>query len=180
LFDAESQEQDGREESWYAWMARSPDLVRVADLRGQFERESQLVERCPYLDAKVVEFVASVPRETRFSGHSDRGLFREAMRGLLPESLRMRSDKARYECMFSEVGSSAYANGALSRLVRMEALGDLRLVDPVAFRAALAKAVADGDGSAWGDAWPALSAEAFLLHEYRSYHDPLVCVGAVN
>jgi asparagine synthase (glutamine-hydrolysing) len=181
LLDAEDFERDEQEESWYAWLARSRDLVRVADLRGQSERKSQLVERCPYLDANVVEFVASIPREARLCGHDDRGLFREAMRGLLPESIRTRSDKAGFESMLNEVGSGAYATGALSRLVRMEALGDLRLVDPAAFQSALAKAVAEGDGFGWGDAWPALCAEAFLLDESVRRGDPSVwSIEAVN
>lgn len=159
------------QESWYCSMARSGQLLRIADLRGQFERKSGLVEHSPYLDAKLIEFVASVPREMRFWGHSERGLFREAMRGLLPESVRMRPDKASLEPMVSEVGSAAHGSGALTSLMNMEALGDLGLVQPVAFRSALTKAIAERDGEAWGYAWPALSAEAFLQHGRGSYRD---------
>ncbi len=164
LEDAEraAGEEQLQEKSWYSWMALSHDLVRVADLRGQCEHESRLAEHCPYLDAKLVEFVAGIPPEMRFHGHRDRGLFREAMRGLLPESLRTRPDKADFEPMLNEVGTAAHSKGALGRLVKMEALGDLGLVDPAAFECAVRRAVAKGDGRVWADVWPALAAEAFM------------------
>jgi asparagine synthase (glutamine-hydrolysing) len=160
------------DESWYSEIARSPELARDMDHSGQCEQAGQLSERWPYLDAKLVEFVASVPDEARFHGHDDRGLFREAMRGLLPESVRTRPDKARFEPMLNEVASALHASGAVSRFARMEALGDLGLVNPPAFRSALSKAYAERDGLAWSHAWPAICAEAFMLEGWARPGDP--------
>jgi asparagine synthase (glutamine-hydrolysing) len=173
-------EEPEADENWYSDVARSRILGRENDLRGQYEWASQLSERCPYLDARLVEFVASVPKEARIYRHDDRGLFREAMRGLLPESVRTRPDKASFEPVINEIASSVYASGALSRFARMEALGDLRLVDPPAFRSALAKACAESDGRAWFHAWPALCAEAFLLHGWTRIGDAPPARGSVH
>jgi asparagine synthase (glutamine-hydrolysing) len=169
-----------KNESWYSEVARSTDLVKVVDLRGQSERESGLGERCPYLDGRLVEFVASLPAESLFHRHDDRGLFREAMRGLLPESVRTRPDKASFEPMIRELASGAYASGALSKFVRMEALGDLGLVNPSAFQVALTKASAEGDGFAWGEAWPALCAEAFLQEGWAQTRASSASRGGAN
>ena len=49
--------------------------------------------RYPYLDVKLVEFFYSLPFEYKYRNGTGRYLFRLAMRGILPEKIRIRPDK---------------------------------------------------------------------------------------
>lgn len=50
--------------------------------------------RLPFLDRRVVEFLLAAPPESRSWDGEDRRILREATRGLLPEVIRTRRDKA--------------------------------------------------------------------------------------
>jgi hypothetical protein len=50
-------------------------------------------QRSPLLDRRIVQFVLSLPPEMFVAGGWDRGLYRMAMKGLLPEKIRWRRDK---------------------------------------------------------------------------------------
>jgi asparagine synthase (glutamine-hydrolysing) len=50
--------------------------------------------RLPFLDRRVVEFLLAAPPESRSWNGEDRRILREAARGLLPEVIRTRRDKA--------------------------------------------------------------------------------------
>jgi asparagine synthase (glutamine-hydrolysing) len=49
--------------------------------------------RHPLLDRRLAEFAISVPAELHFDGRTPKSLLREAVRGLIPERVRMRTDK---------------------------------------------------------------------------------------
>jgi asparagine synthase (glutamine-hydrolysing) len=49
--------------------------------------------RVPFLDHRVVELVLGLPDEFKLSQGLTKRVLRDAMRGVLPESVRMRTDK---------------------------------------------------------------------------------------
>jgi asparagine synthase (glutamine-hydrolysing) len=49
--------------------------------------------RVPFLDHRLVEFVVSLPEDMKLSGGLTKRVLRDAMQGVLPERVRMRTDK---------------------------------------------------------------------------------------
>ena len=49
--------------------------------------------RLPFLDFRIVEFLMGLPPEMKLSNATTKRVLREAMAGILPESIRMRMDK---------------------------------------------------------------------------------------
>jgi hypothetical protein len=151
-----------RKDHW-STLATFPALVDDADARGQQECETKLPRIDFYLDAELVEFMASVPPKMFFQGHRLRGLYRTAMIGLLPDSVRLRVDKASFEPANDELGRAVCDEAWFHTLLRMEALGDLGLVEPTRFREAFAEFKAHRGDRFWVEFWPALAVEAFAL-----------------
>ena len=150
-------------DEWQTAYALSHQLMLIADARGQEEAACGLLRIDPYLDPSFVQCIASLPPEELFFGGRARGLFRLAMLGLLPESLRLRSDKASLEPIIDETFAVASAAPGLRELLTMEATADLGLVEPAPFRAAL-DCVARGEpgNGGWLDVWPMLAIEGFV------------------
>jgi asparagine synthase (glutamine-hydrolysing) len=138
-------------------------LTEDADGRGQQECETGLPRIDVYLDAELVNFMASVPPRMFFHDHRLRGLYRTAMIGVLPDSVRLRMDKASFEPANDELGRAVCEEAWFHTLLRMEALGDLGLVEPTRFREAFAEFKAHRGDRFWVEFWPALAVEAFAL-----------------
>lgn len=150
-FDARRRREDAPEREHLGW------------LRHQESVASGLVRRDPYDDAQLAATMESIPRPWLLHGDMRRGLFREAMRGLLPETLRLRIDKAEFEPAFTRFVEAAGGFDAFRALARMTALGDLGLVEPRRFAGAFDElASRPRDSFGWGDVWPALAVEAFV------------------
>jgi asparagine synthase (glutamine-hydrolysing) len=56
--------------------------------------------RYPFLDRRIFEFALAIPEEQRARGLLTRFVVRSAMRGILPEEVRRRTDKSTYGCAF--------------------------------------------------------------------------------
>jgi asparagine synthase (glutamine-hydrolysing) len=54
--------------------------------------------RFPLLDIRLLEFFISIPPELKYRDGTNRYLMRQATRGLLPDSIRLRNDKSISEC----------------------------------------------------------------------------------
>jgi asparagine synthase (glutamine-hydrolysing) len=146
----------------FAHLASAPYLTDISDARGQLEVETGLTRVDPFLDDHLGEFVFRLPPELLLYGDRLRGLFREAMRGLLPESIRLRTTKADFEPALTEIVAAAGGFSCLDDLVEMTELGRLGLVNPLRFKEEFCALIADpGWGPRWSSLWPALSAEAF-------------------
>jgi asparagine synthase (glutamine-hydrolysing) len=146
------------------WSSLAADWVFLdaADSRGQLDTATGVPTLFPFLEAEYVDFLASVPPEMFFHDHRLRGLFRHAMRGILPESLRLREDKAEFEPLPDAIADVARDEPWFRELLRMEALGDLGIVEPERFRSAVTQVREHRDGRCWFDVWPAIAVEAFV------------------
>ena len=72
----------------------------------EFEERSNAVfgleERHPFLDRRVVELTLALPEEQRYQPGADKYIMRQALRGLLPEKVRQRTDKGDFSHVFPE------------------------------------------------------------------------------
>lgn len=159
----------------WSYLPRDTAEQRVAAAAEDLEIESALWDRHqqevvsglgrvdPYMDPALVGFMASLPPESLIHGAMRRGLFREAIRGLVPESLRMRTSKAGFEHCFVRAMNAAGGFHSLRHLASATALADAGLVEPRGFRRAFDELASKPiDSWGWGDVWPALMVESFL------------------
>jgi asparagine synthase (glutamine-hydrolysing) len=150
-------------------LAQSPNISFVAEERTRNQTMGGLPCADPLYDEDLVRFMTSVPPRYLFVDNSHRGLLRRAMRGLLPEPVRARMDKARFEPALSAM---MWPLEGLDELLRFERIGRAEIVDSEAFRRHLAPLVRDpgsnGVGILWDPFWAALAAEAFLAGRENS------------
>jgi asparagine synthase (glutamine-hydrolysing) len=60
-----------------------------------------LEERSPFLDRRLAEYVFGIPQSQRFDPPVTKIVMRNAMKGLVPESIRMRRSKAEFSHIFA-------------------------------------------------------------------------------
>lgn len=128
------------------------------------------VERVdPFLDRTLTARVERLPAAWLLHGGIRRGLFREAMRDLVPSSVRLREDKASFEPAMARFLSSAGGLSSLRDLASATALHAHGLVNRRAFAATFDGFVAAPEQrEAWAALWPALAVEAFLRNHAQS------------
>lgn len=149
--------------SWLCEEMRSVSFALAKEAVGQVEASAGCTRVDPYLDDDLVEFIARLDPRLLFHRGWVRGLYRHAMRGAIPDAIRLRPDKSRFEPAFVEVLEGAGGWGKLRSLSRMAALGDYGLVEPAGFQDRMAQLRQQPlDGRGWLQMWPVLSAEAFL------------------
>lgn len=92
---------------WRAWLLHTirdstggPQLAR--DHVRQRTQMASLVDRHPLLDVDVVELVLATDPELACDPFLDRPLLREAMRGALPDSVRLRAEKTSFDAPFQQ------------------------------------------------------------------------------
>jgi asparagine synthase (glutamine-hydrolysing) len=109
--------------------------------RGEFERGIEM--RYPFLDRRLVEFSLRLPPVLRTRPHARKWIQREALRGVLPESVRTRRSKA------GIVGRTRWSlqreEGVIRDLLRAPIMADLGYIDGAGLRAAVERAVGGDD-----------------------------------
>jgi asparagine synthase (glutamine-hydrolysing) len=100
---------------------RDPWSVVINEMYERASVESGLEDRHPFLDVRLVEFVAALPDDQRWKNGLTKHVLRQAMKGLLPESVRTRPDKAEFSGLFVDAlsaigGESFFADLAIARL----------------------------------------------------------------
>ncbi len=136
-------------------------FVLLAANRRQMEAATGLAQVDPLLDDEVVHLVSSFPQDALLHDERQRGLFRHAMRPLLPDRVRLRRDKAQFEAAIAEMVQNADLD-SLRSLADMRLSADLGLVEPASYRRHFEAVLAAGERSPdWLAIWPALAVEAF-------------------
>lgn len=73
---------------------RAPGMAAAFDTLDRAAARQGIEARYPFFDRRVVELCLGQPASAKLSGGRTRALLREAMRGVLPETVRLRRDKA--------------------------------------------------------------------------------------
>jgi asparagine synthase (glutamine-hydrolysing) len=129
-------------------------------------RQFRLHDAHPFLDdLEIVELALRLPPEARFDPRRDRPLLREAMRGLMPEQLRLREEKTFFTRLLGD-GLRGPDAGLVERLLRPQSALLAEFVD----HGLLLRHLLDSPperyvrGPTWwaSDTWRAASAEAWL------------------
>lgn len=121
----------------------------------------------PYLDPDLHAFMSSLSPSMLLHAGRARGLFRLAMRGRVPSSVRHRPDKAQFAVAQKEIFDALGGVKVLGDLVNLECSAALGLVDPSKFVALVRdfpeRARRDlSTWSVWSAWWPTLAVEGFL------------------
>ena len=95
--------------------------------------------RSPFFDRRIIEFSFAIPEEQRGRGKCTKVVLRNAMRGLLPETIRNRDTKAEFGHTACHALAAREARNAFSCL----RLGELGWIDTVVARRMYDRAQAD-------------------------------------
>jgi len=139
-------------------------LVELLMKQDQMSMAASIESRVPFLDHHLVEFVATLPDAMKLSGWTTKRVLREAMKGLLPESILNRPK------MGFPVPFGAWTRGRWNGVAR-EVLLDRRtrergIVDPPAVDRLLRDHAA-GKTDGWDRIWSLLNLELW----YRTFID---------
>jgi asparagine synthase (glutamine-hydrolysing) len=149
---------------WYQWLAGSPFFAQTATGRAQIESASGCTYRDPLFDDDLIATVAALPPLSLFHDGWRRGLFRHVMRGIVPDEVRLRPNKAYLDSAAAHMVQSIGGFAALADLADVRTLADLGLAEPREFRRTFDRLAADPFAALWWSVWPALASEAFLRH----------------
>jgi asparagine synthase (glutamine-hydrolysing) len=148
------------------WEARHHE--HLAWLRHQEDACAGVECRSIFLERSLRAVVHAFRPEWLLAGRVRRGLFREAVRDLLPRSLVERTDKASFREGLRAWLQAAGGFDRLRPLSTGERLADLGLVEPRRFREAFAEFELRPDADEpWNCLWPALAVEAFVRSHDR-------------
>lgn len=117
--------------------------------------------RHPFYDQKLVEFVASIPPRQLFEAGSYKPLLRRAMLGLLPEEIRQRQEKARFEKLI-HIGLTIKEAERVQLLLSSSIAADLGIFERDCLQAAYQDYRIRGSYNPQGVLWYAVTLEIWL------------------
>ncbi len=153
-------------------LASSATVMWTREAWSRWEIAAGLPVALPYLDDDFVRFVGRIPSAAIFACARERGLLRESMEGLVPDTVRYRMDKARPDHSFAELFRAMGGRGAVGDLVSMRELERLGIVSAKDFAPAFDGFAADpfADPLCWRALWAAITAEAYVrwFNDFRA------------
>ncbi len=138
--------------------------VAVARQRSAYYGMTGLVRRDPFQNLELVELVSRLPPMSAFVDDRPRGLYRRAIRGLVPRSIENRNTKAYFEPIIEELFRRAGGPEAFAELAHPRRLAELGLVDEKRF--AELWQTESREGGKWLPLWPVICAEKMLREEF--------------
>ncbi len=149
-----------------AWLCASEDARAWADNCGRESSGAGCDRRDVFYDGEFLKFMARIDPARCNADDTYRGLFKRAMKGLLPEGVRTRRDKAAFEPAVVQALRAGDGFDVIADLASVTALSSLGLVDAARMRpvaeGAIAAARRGSDlGPRWEACWRTLAAERF-------------------
>ena len=131
--------------------------IITRELDNEFDAYDRVEGRFPFFDRRLIEFAFALPEEQRWRDDQTKYVLREAMRGLLPDSIRLRRTKGNFTYMTRE---------SFARECAGETFQSLRLttdgyIDADAVRK-LYKRYRQGDETTVTSLWAILAAERWI------------------
>jgi len=91
----------------YDFLTARPRLNTV-EIDNKLGSAQALEKSYPFMDSDLAEFLLAIPGDMVNRGGVPKGLFREAMKGVLPESIRLRNWKGDFTALNNDAVSSHY------------------------------------------------------------------------
>ena len=165
-------------DEWMTYFCNHPALATLRTAWGQLEAATGTSPIDVFHQPELLRFMARVPPMARIEGNLERGLYRMAMKGLLPEALRLREDKALGQPGLAAAALAAQAESLLEDLSSLCELEQLDLASGREFRPSFQTWIRgvhrgerldhDPSDESWSAVWHLLSVEAFL-RRYRQW-----------
>ena len=130
--------------------------------------------RHPFLDRRLLELVFSIPPERLFRAGQSKPLLREAMAGLLPESVRLRQTRTRLGS-FLDLSLRESQRGTVEALLASPMAAGLGFLDGERLRAEYRRYLEGEPSEAQRALWYAITLEIWLRH-----HGTFLRPGAVE
>ncbi|MDH4211907.1 MAG: asparagine synthase (glutamine-hydrolyzing) [candidate division WOR-3 bacterium] len=117
-----------------SWIKKeSYELTRFTNLPGilrQVDRNSMAFSveaRVPFLDHRLVEYLFELPANMILRNGYTKYAYREAMKGIIPEKIRLRTDKRGFEMPDRELlnGATRFVEDIIDRLPRASSIYDM-------------------------------------------------------
>ncbi|HEV7503795.1 MAG TPA: asparagine synthase-related protein [Thermoanaerobaculia bacterium] len=145
----------------HAKLVGTPWYWRLANWHDRNSASFGIEVRHPFLDRRLVEYVLALPGEQLFRLGSSKNLLRRAMRGILPERIRLRADKTRFTSFIDFVLLERSA-GEIVELLREPRSANLGILDGDALRSAYLSLVHGGLDAPRRAVWYAINLEIWL------------------
>ncbi len=117
--------------------------------------------RHPFLDRRLMEFLVSIPPDRLFRAGVSKSLLRQAMAGLLPETVRQRRDKTRLGAFLKRSIGEEWKT-EIDRLLAAPLAADLGIVDGDRLRAAYRRYRQGAPSKLDGPLWYSIALEVWL------------------
>ena len=92
------------------------------EMQDRFDARQSMEGRYPFYDRRLIEFALALPEEQRWRDDQPKYVLRQAMSGLLPESVLQRKNKAEFSHLFKDAIARESAGGVFQSL-RLSAEG---------------------------------------------------------
>ena len=100
----------------------------ASDMRNLFDARFNIEARYPFFDRRMVQFLMAIPEEQRWNCQWPKAVLRQAMTGILPETVRRRMDKAEFSPVI-DLELRERQVDKIEKLVRESILVKLGIVD---------------------------------------------------
>jgi asparagine synthase (glutamine-hydrolysing) len=111
------------ERLFHGWQANV-----ALEMSERFSSFFGIESRSPFFDLHLVEFLLALPNEQRWFGERPKVVLRNAMRGILPEPIRLRKDKVEFSCTIDPEFKQRQVH-KIQALLKKSFLGDLGIID---------------------------------------------------
>ena len=153
-------------EQRFASLSANRQLLEQVDTRVQVEILSGVRFSEPWMDPTFCRTIARIPGWRLAARGRERGLFRHALRGHLPDSVRLRPDKATMEPALDRMLAAAGGESSFAGLLDAPRLVQRGYVDAGKLArvtsAFFSRGPSDNGGDTWTTLWSVAAAEAFL------------------
>ena len=150
-----------------AWMASNADIEDLTSARYGIE------QRHPLWDRRIIEFALAIPGELRWRPPFHKHILREASRGVLPESLRLRRDKTLFNSVFPTAIERQGGQRRMGSLL-LASVGWVNANDVVKMTAKVLSGNSSSPAPGWGGyiwpVWMAYSMDVWLRQSGLAPH----------
>lgn len=121
-------------------------MITLLNRKDRMSMKNSLEVRVPFADHRIVEYAYNIPKQMKFYNNREKGLLREALKGLLPEKILLRK-KSPYPKTYNPVYTNAVQRQLLT-ILNDQTAPLFQIVDKK-----IVKQIAETKGSSFKKPW---------------------------